>query len=129
MWMLILPMLPTISAIAVTITKGSVVDIGQQELLTNFGMLTGSILFRLGDYRWKPKEIWLLPEGTTPEEFKANSTYLEIPEGITFSTCKTSVYYNESMGYAFKILSSQILENGTFCGLAYTGEYVLLAEY
>jgi hypothetical protein len=116
-------------ALSVNLTQGQITDIGIQEILTDFGMLVGTIKFRLGELSWPPEEIWLLPENTLPSQFKANSTYLEIPTNLIFSTCKTSVYYNQSLGYAFKILSSQILPNGTFCGLAYNGTYVILAKY
>lgn len=116
------------NALTTTVKEGEVQEIGYREVLTSFGMVRGTITFKLGNYSWAPEEIWLLPENTTKEQFKATSTYLEIPSNITFSTCKTSVYYNESLGYAFKILPSGILPNGTFCGLAYGGTYDVLAR-
>ncbi|MEM5853917.1 MAG: hypothetical protein QXG39_06770 [Candidatus Aenigmatarchaeota archaeon] len=115
-------------AIRVTIEEGSIKEIEPQELLVNFGMLTGTLNFKLGNYRWPAKEIWLVPPGTSPSYFKSNSTYLEIPENITFTTCKTSVYYNATYGFAFKGLA-EILPNGTFCILAYNGTYDLVAKY
>lgn len=114
---------------SVVVSEGNVTDIGVQNILTEFGMVRGTITFRLGNYTWAPREIWLLPEGTTPNQFKSTSAYLELPEGIVPTTCKTSLYYNESIGYAFKILGSQIFENGSFCGLAYEGDYDVLAKY
>lgn len=120
---------PPINALNINITRGEVVNLGTKEILTEFGMIIGTIKFKLGTYYWSPKEIWLVPDGTLPNQFKSNSTYLEIPKNLTFSSCKTSVYYNQTLGYAFKILSSQILENGTFCGLAYSGSYIILAKY
>ena len=119
---------PLVKALTTQITKGQITELGSKEFLTDYGMVRGSIRFKLGDYSWGPKEIWFLPEGTEPKQFKSVSVYLEIPDNIIFSTCKTSVYYNESLGYAFKLLSSAILENGTFCGLAYEGNYTVLAK-
>jgi len=128
--LVIATLLPVVFAIApVQIEDSQIQDIGYQEIFPGFGMIRGSIVFKLGEYSWAPKEIWLLPEGTNREDFKATSTYLELPENLTFSTCKTSVYYNETTGkYAFKILSSAILPNGTFCGLAYGGTYNIYAK-
>ncbi len=117
------------NAISISIYQGQITDLGSQEVVTDFGMVVGSIKFRLGEYSWGPAEIWLLPENTTPSQFKSLSQYLELPANITFSTCRTSIYYNESLGYAFKVLSSAILSNGTFCALAYPGSYVVVAKY
>lgn len=122
-------LIPITYSLKASIREGEVVEIGSNELLVSFGMIRGSINFRLGEYKWPPKEIWLVPEGTLPNYYKSTGTYLEIPENITFSSCKTSVYYNETLGYAFKILSSQITENGSFCGLAYNGSYDILAKF
>ncbi|MCS7105726.1 MAG: hypothetical protein NZ942_00170 [Candidatus Aenigmarchaeota archaeon] len=124
-------LLPVAAAysIKINIMEGKITEIGNNELLVAFGMIRGSIVFKLGEYRWPPKEIWLVPQGTLPSNFKSIGTYLEIPENVTFGSCKTSVYYNETLGYAFKVLSSQILENGTFCGLAYNGTYNILAKF
>jgi len=132
--------LPLIKALTSTVTQGSITDLGMQTILVDFGMIKGTINFKLGDYRWPPKEIWLIPESMEIEHlgnfkpsdyFKSTGNYLEIPENLTFSTCKTSIYFNQSLGYAFKILNSnsQILENGTFCGLAYEGNYKVVARY
>ena len=120
---------PIANCLKVTITNGDVTQIGAQEVRTSFGMVVGAVNFKLGSYKWPAKEIWLVPEGSSPEDFKAIGTYLEIPENLTFSTCKTSVYYNESLGYAFKILPSQIMRNGSFCGLAYEGSYDVIAAF
>jgi len=114
--------------LAVVVEEGAVTEMEAQTIPTSYGMVRGSIKFRLGTYTWAPKEIWFLPTGSTPSQFKSTSVYLELPENITFSTCKTSVYYNESIGYAFKVLPSAILENGTFCGLAYGGSYEVFAK-
>jgi len=125
----LLALVPAVKAMGVSIYQGQVADLGSQEVTTDFGMVVGSIKFRLGDYSWAPTEVWLLPENTTPSQFRSLSQYLELPANITFSTCRTSVYYNESLGYAFKVLSSAILPNGTFCGLAYPGNYAIVAKY
>ncbi|MEM5879627.1 MAG: hypothetical protein QXU74_04020 [Candidatus Aenigmatarchaeota archaeon] len=115
-------------ALSVTITEGMISSLEPQEFLVNFGMLTGAINFKLGNYTWPASEIWLVPVGTNPNQFKSNSTYLEIPENITYTTCKTSVYFNSTYGFAFKSLA-QILPNGTFCILAYNGTYDVVAKY
>ena len=72
-----------------------------------------------------------------PEIFSkglTQETILEIPENLTFSTCRTAVYFNQTLGkYGFKIYNTgtttQILPNGTFCGLAYDGTYWVIAIY
>ncbi|MEM7825466.1 MAG: hypothetical protein QW412_01225 [Candidatus Aenigmatarchaeota archaeon] len=127
--LLFLLLIPVAYSLEANIIEGEILEIGAKELLVSFGMLKGSINFRLGEYKWPAREIWLVPEGTLPASYKSTGVYLEIPENITFSTCKTSVYYNETFGYAFKILSSQIAENGSFCGLAYNGTYEILAKF
>ncbi|MEM5766098.1 MAG: hypothetical protein QW423_00440 [Candidatus Aenigmatarchaeota archaeon] len=115
-------------AISVNIREGEISQLESQEILVNFGMLTGTINFKLGNYTWPASEIWLVPLGTEPSQFKSSSIYLQIPENITYSTCKTSVYYNSTYGFAFKALT-QILPNGTFCILAYNGSYDVIAKY
>ncbi|MEM5882998.1 MAG: hypothetical protein QXQ77_02025 [Candidatus Aenigmatarchaeota archaeon] len=122
-------LIPVAYSLKANIKEGEIVEIGNNEFLVSFGMIRGSINFKLGDYKWPAKEIWLVPEGTLPSYFKSTGNYLEIPENITFSTCKTSIYYNETLGYAFKVLSSQIQENGSFCGLAYNGTYDVIAKF
>lgn len=129
-------LIPLASATTVTLQNGQQTSIGLLEIPTNFGMIVGTIKFRLGNYQWTPKEIVLLPANITPEEFLGNASLeqtLEIPENITFSSCRTAVYYNEQYGYGFKIYNTrsttQILPNGTFCGLAYEGTYFLFAKY
>ena len=126
----------SLQANEVIVQDGTIADIGIQEILTNFGMITGTINFRLANYSWAPEEIWLLPEKIDPDEFSKGltiQTTLELPENISWSTCRTAVYYNESVGYGFKIYNTgktlQILENGTFCGLAYNGTYYVYATY
>ncbi|MEM5829755.1 MAG: hypothetical protein QW040_03685 [Candidatus Aenigmatarchaeota archaeon] len=115
-------------ALSVSVIEGAVSQLEPQQFLTNFGMLVGSIIFKLGDYTWPADEIWLVPVGTEPSQFKSSGTYLEIPENITYTTCKTSVYYNSTYGFAFKSLAT-ILPNGTFCILAYNGTYDIIAKY
>lgn len=130
-------LIPIASALSVTINQGEIITLSEQEILTNFGMVIGTITFRIGNYKWPPNEIWLLPENINPEEFSKGLTQkeiLEIPKNLTFSTCRTAVYFNETLGkYGFKIYNTgtttQILENGTFCGLAYNGTYWVIAKY
>ncbi len=129
--------IPIVSALTVNIKEGEIISMNEQEILTNFGMLIGTINFRIGNYKWPPSEIWLLPEKINPSEFSKGLTQkeiLEIPKNLTFSTCRTAVYFNETLGkYGFKIYNTpttqQILENGTFCGLAYNGSYWVIARY
>ncbi|MEM5869580.1 MAG: hypothetical protein QXR09_00195 [Candidatus Aenigmatarchaeota archaeon] len=118
----------SVQALSVNITEGMISSLEPKEFLVNFGMLTGAITFRLGNYTWPANEVWLVPVGTNPNQFKSNNTYLEIPENITYTTCKTSVYFNSTYGFAFKSLA-KILPDGTFCILAYNGTYDVVAKY
>ncbi len=127
---------PTAFAITVEVSNGSATSIGNNELLTNFGMVSGQINFRLGNFSWVPSEIWLIPQDIDPDIFSkglSQRAVLEIPRNITSSTCRTAVYYNQSSGYGFKIYNTgttaQIFSDGTFCGLAYNGTYFVLAKY
>jgi hypothetical protein len=120
--------LPLAYALSANVIEGTISQLEPQQFLVNFGMLTGAITFKLGDYTWPAKEIWLVPVGKDPSQFKSNSTYLELPANLTYTTCKTSVYYNSSYGFAFKSLA-EILPNGTFCILAYNGTYDVVAKY
>ncbi|GEM_PF-1268910 len=130
-------LIPLASALTVSVNKGEIVKLEDEEILTDFGMVIGSINFKIGNYKWPPKEIWLLPEQIDPSQFSKGLTQkevLEIPENLTFSTCRTAVYFNETMqAYGFKIYNTgttkQIFENGTFCGLAYSGTYWVIAKY
>ncbi len=132
----LLLIIPIATATQVTLQNGSVSDVGNLTLTTNFGMIVGTLKFKLGPFYWTPKEIVLLPTNVTVDEFFSNASiyeYLEIPENVTFSTCRTVVYYNPAYGYAFKIYNTQtttqILNNGTFCGLGYEGTYNVFASY
>jgi|YelNatPaOPRAMG01_1025707.scaffolds.fasta_scaffold18026_10 hypothetical protein len=120
--------LPLAYALSADVIEGTISQLEPQQLQVNFGMLTGAISFKLGDYTWPANEIWLVPVGKDPSQFKSNSTYLELPANLTYTTCKTSVYYNSSYGFAFKSLA-EILPNGTFCILAYNGTYDIVAKY
>lgn len=124
----VLSLVPLAYALSTTITEGTIVDLGVKQSLSNFGMLTGAITFKLGNYTWPANEVWLVPSNTLPEQFKSNSTYLELPANVTFSTCKTSIYFNSTYGFAFKGLAD-VLPNGTFCILAYNGTYDIVARY
>jgi hypothetical protein len=120
--------LPLAYALSANVIEGTISQLEPQQLQVNFGMLTGAISFKLGGYIWPVNEIWLVPVGKDPSQFKSNSTYLELPANLTYTTCKTSVYYNSSYGFAFKSLA-EILPNGTFCILAYNGTYDVVAKY
>lgn len=131
-----LMMLPAASAITVSVSDGGEANIGSNEVLTDFGMVTGDVRFKLGNFSWVPSEIWLLPEEVDPGEFSKGLTQdsvIEIPKNVTLSTCRTAVYYNNQTGYGFKVYNTgtttQIFQNGTFCGLAYNGTYFVMAKY
>lgn len=121
-------LVPLAYALNTTIANGTINDLGVSQFLTNFGMLTGATTFKLGNYTWPASEIWLVPSSTLPDQFKSSGDYLEIPANVTFTTCKTSIYYNSTYGFAFKSLSA-ILPNGTFCILAYNGTYDIVTKY
>jgi len=127
---------PSAHAITADVSSGGETDMGSMNVLTEFGMVTGSVTFILGNFSWVPDEIWLIPEDTEPDIFSKGLTQdsiIEIPENVTSSTCRTAVYYNNASGYGFKIYNTastaQILGNGTFCGLAYNGTYFMFAKY
>jgi hypothetical protein len=129
-------LLPVASAITVSVSNGGESNIGVNEVLTDFGMVTGEVRFKLGNFSWVPSEIWLLPNKTDPDVFSKGLTQnsvVEIPKNVTSSTCRTAVYYNNQTGYGFKIYNTgtttQIFQNGTFCGLAYNGTYFVMAKY
>jgi len=121
-------LVPLAYALTATITDGTITDIGANQFLTNFGMLTGAITFKLGNQVWPTDEVWLVPANSVPEQFKSTGAYLEIPVNVTYTTCKTSVYSNSTYGFAFKSLAD-FLPNGTFCILAYNGTYDIMARY
>lgn len=132
----IILMPPFASSAMMSVSNGEVSDIGSNVLLTSFGMITGSLNFAIGNFTWVPTEIWLLPQEMDPDVFSKGLTQdsvLEIPENVTFSTCRTAVYRNVSVGFGFKIYNTgttrQISQDGTFCGLAYNGTYFLYAKY
>lgn len=120
-------LIPVAYSLSITITEGAISEIGSNEFVVPFGMIVGSITFRLGNYTWPATEIWLVPQGTLPGYFKANNSYLELPENLTSSKCKTSIYYNSTYGFAFKILQTGV--DGSFCGLAYGGIYDIIAKF
>lgn len=127
---------PSALAITVQVFDGSSSDVGSFVVPTDFGMVTGQITFRLGNLTWVPGEIWLVPRDMDPDVFSrglTQQTTVELPQNVTSGTCRTAVYYNQSVGYGFKIYNTgtttQILQNGTFCGLAYNGTYFVFASY
>ncbi len=128
--------IPVASAISVDVQNGNSTDMGANEIKTGFGMVTGSIKFRIGNVSWTPSEIWMLPADMDPEIFSkglSQREVIEIPSNVTFSTCRTAVYHNSTVGYGFKVYNTgttvQIMQNGTFCGLAYNGTYQVFAKY
>ena len=132
----LLSLTPLAKSLATTIADGEITDIAVKQILTGFGMVTGAINFKLGNFSWQPQEVWLLPVDTDPDSFKSNVSMgetLEIPENKTWSVCRTAVYHNRTVGDGFKIYNTgtsiQIQTNGTFCGLAHNGTYYILAKY
>lgn len=132
----ILFFVPTVSAPTAEVSNGNITEMGSNEFLTDFGMVNGSVVFRLGNLSWVPDEIWLVPEDMDPDVFSRGLTQqdvIEIPKNVTSSTCRTAVYYNESVGHGFKIhntgTTTQIFPDGSFCGLAYNGTYFVFAKY
>jgi hypothetical protein len=122
------------SALTTEVMQGEIKTLEAQNISTDFGMIIGTINFKLGHFLWPPKEIWLLSANVDPSVFSRQNTTLEIPENITFSTCRTAVYYNQTLNaIGFKIYNTasttQILPNGTFCGLAYSGNYTIVAKW
>lgn len=120
----------------VDVREGESVDIGSSVVQTSFGMVTGSILFTIGNFSWVPGEIWLLPEDVDPSVFSKGLTQqatIELPQNVTSSTCRTAVYRNQTSGYGFKVYNTgttvQISPDGAFCGLAYDGTYFVFARY
>ena len=124
------------SAIMVDVRDGGSVDIGSSIIQTSFGMVTGNIMFTIGNLSWVPGEIWLLPANVDPSAFSKGLTQqatIELPQNVTSSTCRTAVYRNQTLGHGFKVYNTgttaQIFPNGTFCGLAYNGTYFVFARY
>jgi hypothetical protein len=120
----------------VDVRDGGAVDIGSRVMQASFGMVTGNIVFTIGNLSWVPGEIWLLPGDMDPSIFSKGLTQqsiIELPQNVTSSTCRTAVYYNQTSGYGFKVYNTgttvQISQNGTFCGLAYNGTYFVFARY
>lgn len=132
----LLAFLAPASATMVEVLDGGSVDIGSSVVQTSFGMVTGSILFTIGNLTWVPGEIWLLPADVDPSIFSkglTQQTTIELPQNVTSSTCRTAVYRNQTLGYGFKFYNTgttvQIFPDGTFCGLAYNGTYFVFARY
>lgn len=132
----ILVFAPGAYALTAEVSDGFVTSLGSNEFLTEFGMVNGSITFKLGNFSWVPEEIWLIPQNINPSIFSkglTQQTVIEIPKNVTSSTCRTAVYYNQSVGHGFKIYNTgtttQIFSDGTFCGLAYNGTYFVFAKY
>lgn len=129
-------LIPVASAITVQISNGDSSTIGGNEIATSFGMVTGQVNFKLGNLTWTPSEIWLIPQNIDPDTFSkglTQQTTIDIPQNVTWSTCRTAVYFNQTTGYGFKIYNTgtttQLLQDGTFCGLAYNGTYFVFAKY
>jgi hypothetical protein len=130
----LLALVPLAAALTTDIIQDEITYLEAQNISTSFGMIIGTINFKLGHFSWPPKEIWLLSKEVDPSVFSKQNRTLEIPENITFSTCRTAVYYNQTLDViGFKIYNTetktQILQNGTFCGLAYNGTYTIVAKW
>ncbi|MBI4896478.1 MAG: hypothetical protein HY832_02920 [Candidatus Aenigmarchaeota archaeon] len=112
----------------ITIRNGTITTLPDIELEV-YGAAVGTVRIKLGDYRWTPDELWLVPEGTSIEHYRSASQQSELPSYLNVTNnCKTSLYHNATTEkYAYKILS--LGANGSFCILASAGTYDLYAKY
>lgn len=106
------------------ITEGSIAS----KTVTKFpyGGVNGTINMRLAGSDVIPDSVWLLPGNYTMEQFKfVNQMTLPSELNIT-KGCRTSVYYNSSIGNAYK---AGVESNGDYCIVAVQGTYRIVVEY
>lgn len=120
----------------IEVLNNEIFQMGNFQIDLKFGMVIGRIFYKLGNLTWAPEEIWFLEKNVTPSQFLKDAEkieILEIPQNLTFSTCRTLVYFSKIYGYGFKIYNTitkvQIFNDGKFCGLAYNGSYYVYASY
>lgn len=114
-----------LSISSIEIVKGELQQINIQD--APYGGAYGFVKLRLGFLEWYPNALWMLPEGADSSDFQYTGSSYTVPASLNMSgNCRTSVYYNSSLGYAFK---TSVKTNGTFCILADPGKYKFIAEY
>ena len=114
-----------LSISSIEIVKGELQQINIQD--APYGGAYGFVKLRLGFLEWYPDSLWMLPESSSVENFKYTGTSYTVPASLNMSNnCRTSIYYNSSLGYAFK---TSVKESGVFCILADPGKYKFIAEY
>ena len=114
-----------LSLASVEIVRGQMQQISVEN--APYGGVYGSIKLKLGFLEWYTETLWMLPEGSAAENFDYTGSSYTVPSSMNMTNnCRTSVYYNSSIGYAFK---TSVKANGTFCMLADPGKYAFIAEY
>ena len=114
-----------LSLTSVEIVKGQMQQISVEN--APYGGMYGAVKLKLGFLEWYPEALWMLPEESFAENFDYTGSSYTVPSSMNMTNnCRTSVYYNSSIGYAFK---TSVKANGTFCMLANPGKYTFIAEY
>lgn len=109
----------------VEIINGTIVTMNIGSV--NYGGMSGKVTMKLGSSSWTAESIWLLPQGSNIEQFKYSGSYYSVPSSANMTNnCRSSVYFNQSAGYAFK---ASVEDDGSYCILADPGTYRIVAEY
>ena len=109
----------------VEVIKGELTKINVEN--APYGGAYGTIKLRLGFAEWHPEAVWIIPENSDTNYFSYTGSSYTVPSSLNLTNnCRSSIYYNSTLGYAFK---SSVKENGTFCILADPGTYKFIAEY
>ncbi|MBI4162811.1 MAG: hypothetical protein HY513_03945 [Candidatus Aenigmarchaeota archaeon] len=109
----------------VEVIKGELAQINIEN--APYGGAYGTIKLRIGFAEWYPDAVWMIPENSNKGDFSYTGTAYSVPSALNLTNnCRSSIYYNSTLGYAFK---SSVKENGTFCILADPGDYKFIAEY
>lgn len=129
-YMILVPILLLIGAtyaLTIDVIQGDVRDLGSL-VLSPFAIVKGSISFKVGEYSWYPQEIWIIPVGTNPDQFRSASSSNELPSNSSdLGKCTTNIYTNATIGTAYKITASNI-NKGVFCAAISAGSYEVLAK-
>ena len=109
----------------VEVIKGELTQINVED--APYGGSYGTIKLRLGFAEWYPESVWMIPENSETDDFSYTGTTYTVPSSLNLTNnCRSSIYHNSTLGYAFK---SSVKANGTFCILADPGTYKFVAEY